>query len=315
MNYGRVRRGPMAADAFTQIKNNLFRDKRLTFRDKGIFGLISTHREGFGVTAESIAACSPTDGVSAVKSSLRNLETYGYLQRTRERRKDGTLGGAVYFITDDPEALAGMSEEAMALESPRSQPAVPEPTLAEPTQAQPALAGPPVAEPTLADRPHKKTNSKHTSLKNILSPPELPPAAAEPPAAPDEREIFAKTMNDNTAKVAEAWSVARGGRRNSASEEKVRASAASLLAVGWSIPDLIALAEDMAAKYPAGTDLTKHEAHWSAEHKPSAVQLPPWCGCGGNPAAEFNGKFRTHNGTAKGQPCLICHPDALQESA
>jgi hypothetical protein len=152
--------------------------------------------------------------------------------------------------------------------------------------------------------------------KKTLSPPEQPqPAAEDPPASPGEREIFAKAMNDDTAKVAEAWSLARGGRRNSASEEKVRASAASLLAVGWLIPDLIALAEDMAAKYPAGTDLTKHEAHWTPGQKPSPVRLRPWCGCGGNPAAEFNGKFRTHNGTAKGQPCLICHPDAMQESA
>ena len=121
-------------------------------------------------------------------------------------------------------------------------------------------------------------------------------------------------MNNDTAKVAQAWSVARGGRPNPATEERVRASAASLLAVGWSIPDLIALAEDMAAKYPAGTDLAKHEAHWSAQQLTSPSRLSDWCGCGGNPAAEFNGKFRTHNGTAAGQPCLICHPDA-QESA
>jgi hypothetical protein len=47
-------------------------------------------------------------------------------------------------------------------------------------------------------------------------------------------------------------------------------------------------------------------------HKPAAPKpgssLPPWCGqCGdGNPAAEFNAKFRTTPGTSK--PCPDCHP-------
>ncbi|MEU5426866.1 hypothetical protein AB0H73_14850 [Streptomyces olivoreticuli] len=136
MNYGRIRRGPMAADAFTQIRNALFRDPRLGFRDKGVFGLISTHRDGFGVTAESIAASSSADGVCAVKTSLRNLEKYGYLNRVRERRADGTLGGTVYFITDQPELIGGDVE----LENGRSEPTVAEPTQVEPTQVQPTLA-------------------------------------------------------------------------------------------------------------------------------------------------------------------------------
>lgn len=46
--------------------------------------------------------------------------------------------------------------------------------------------------------------------------------------------------------------------------------------------------------------------------QPSATKtgsaLPPWCGqCGdGNPAAEFNAKFRTEDGSNK--PCPDCHP-------
>lgn len=192
MNYGRIRRGPMAGDAFTQIRNVLFRDPNLSFRDKGIFGLISTHRDGFGVTAESIAACSPTDGVSAVKTSLRALEKYGYLKRTRERRSNGTLGAAVYYITDQPELFTSDPE----LESGRSQPAVPQPPLAEPTQA-----GPPLAEPAVVDRLHKKTiplEEDQLVEDEELSLPSVPAQRAAGPA-PAEREIVTLIDRPSTA--------------------------------------------------------------------------------------------------------------------
>lgn len=155
MSYGRVRRGPMAADQFTQIRNALFRDPRLSLKDKGLFGLISTHRDGWGVTPESLATCC-TDGVSAIKSGLRNLERNGYLRRDRERRKDGTLGAAAYYITDQPEAVIQQVGEELR----RS----------EPTVDYPPVDEPPVVEPTVDDRPHKKTIPKNTNSKNTTSP-------------------------------------------------------------------------------------------------------------------------------------------------
>lgn len=99
---GSIRRGPMAADAFqaqfTQIHNALFRDRRLSFKAKGIFGLISTHRDGFGVSQAAIASFS-TDGVAAVGSGLKELIGFGYLQR--ERKRNG-LGRSAKPSTSSP---------------------------------------------------------------------------------------------------------------------------------------------------------------------------------------------------------------------
>jgi hypothetical protein len=145
----------MAADQFTQIRNALFRDPRLSLKDKGLFGLISTHRDGWGVTPESLATCC-TDGVSAIKSALRNLERFGYLRRDRERRKDGTLGASAYYITDQPEAVV----EQVSEELRRSEPEVDYPPVDEPPQA----------EPPVDDRPHKKTIPQNTNEKNTTSP-------------------------------------------------------------------------------------------------------------------------------------------------
>ena len=100
-------------------------------------------------------------------------------------------------------------------------------------------------------------------LEDSLSSDAPVPNAPEPPA-PDEREIIAALPkdNDDAGKVVEAWLAARGRGRNPAAEAKVRKSASEFLAADWSIPDLIALAEDMGRRQPTYSDLTKHEPHW-----------------------------------------------------
>lgn len=148
-------------------------------------------------------------------------------------------------------------------------------------------------------------NSLSTESASLSSPPLAPtaPVAAE---EDDEREIIAALPkdngNDDPAKVADAWHVARGRGRNPAAESKVRDSAVLLLSSGWSIPDLVALAEDMARRQPAYTDLAKHEPHWV---RPKTVAaLPPWCGeCDGEPLAE-----RWINSEKGAYRCPKCNP-------
>ncbi|MEV7770533.1 hypothetical protein [Kitasatospora sp. NPDC086791] len=311
MNYGRIRRGPMAADAFTQIRNALFRDTHLSFRDKGVFGLISTHRDGFGVSAESIAAMSPTDGLTAVKTSLRNLEKRGYLQRTRQRNANGTLGGAVYYITDQPEAF----EEAQELESASSEPAVAQPPLAQPTLGGPTLAEPAVVSPTLAELPHKNTNSKHTSRKKTTSPsrPCAQPAPA-PVARPVEREEEAgRSPELNRAvlflqRLPAPWTI--GPKDAQRIAPALLGTAARL---GWSLDDDLA---DQLCTNPDG--INSYAAVLERDRIPNLIphqavhgrrgNLPPVCGSclDDNPHAAHNPRWRTRNG----QACPDCHPAA-----
>ncbi|MGC0407744.1 hypothetical protein RKD31_000987 [Streptomyces sp. SAI-163] len=144
-----IRRGVMAGKQFTQIANGLFRDGRLSFKAKGLFGLLATHREGWRMTVAGLArhGCA---GEAAVKSGLQELEQHGFLVRGRERGPDGTLGAAVYFITGLP-----------ALQNHRS---------------QPKSGYPPVDEPTLANRPTKNTKTKKTNKQKTR--PLLPRARA-----------------------------------------------------------------------------------------------------------------------------------------
>ncbi|WP_331732593.1 hypothetical protein [Streptomyces sp. NBC_00989] len=135
-----IRRGVMAADGYTQIANGLFRDSELSFKSKGIFGYVSTHRDGWQVTVAELVRRG-REGVDAVTTGLHQLERNGFLYRARERNPDGTLGQALYVITDLP-----------ALQNPSSQPESGYPGLAEPTLAHPRTKN------TIV----KKTNQQNT---------------------------------------------------------------------------------------------------------------------------------------------------------
>lgn len=100
----RIERGQMAADRFTQISNALFRDPRLSFKAKGVFGLISTHRDGYGLTVAAIVK-SGREGRDAVQSALAELEQHGYLERVQQHGEDGKFAGVVCRITDMPAHL------------------------------------------------------------------------------------------------------------------------------------------------------------------------------------------------------------------
>ncbi|MEV5011351.1 hypothetical protein [Streptomyces sp. NPDC055692] len=165
-----IRRGVIAADQFTQIANGLFRDSRLSFKAQGLFGLISTHRDGWRMSVTDLARRS-RDGEGAVKSGLKELEKHGFLLRERERHPDGTLRAAAYFITDLPSLQNGRS--------------------------QPMSGFPPVDNPTSVNRPTKNTNDQKTNKQKTSTVPPCdrsdlartperthrPDAPASPPAA------------------------------------------------------------------------------------------------------------------------------------
>ncbi|MEV6057578.1 hypothetical protein [Streptomyces sp. NPDC052107] len=154
-----IRRGVMGADQFTQIANGLFRDSRLSFKAKGLFGLISTHRDGWRMTVTDLARRG-RDGEATVKSGLKELEKHGFLLRERQRNPDGTLGAAAYVITDLP-----------SLRSSRSQP----------------MSGfPPVDNPTSVHRPPKNTNDQKTNKQNTS--PLRPCGPSEAARAPERTD-------------------------------------------------------------------------------------------------------------------------------
>jgi len=176
----------MAADVigahFTQIFNAALRDKRLSWRARGVLAGLLTHSDGFGITIEQLAkggthgpqaGLKLGEGRDAIRSALGELETFGYLCRTQSQdEKTKQFGSTEYLVTDMPDGLLigemprsePMSDEpftAPVTKKPRSEPMSDEPTAGEPTSANPQRE----------IRPHKKTIQEDHSQKTPLNPP------------------------------------------------------------------------------------------------------------------------------------------------
>ncbi|MEV8107821.1 hypothetical protein [Streptomyces sp. NPDC088135] len=268
---GFIRRGPMAADVFeqqfTRIHNAVFRDRRMSYKAKGIFGLISTHRDGFGLSIESLTSFS-TDGVSAVRTGLNELEEFGYLQRDQQRvdgptkenpkAKKGSFGSVEYFITDMPDGLviSVPAPEGGERETPSSDPSCENRVTEESPSSDPSCDFPHADEPHAEDHRRKKINpQKNISLSGSPSSPEPQestpaeakmretaapednpaPAAAEVPAPRD-----GQVADEQGAELLEMLLGLPGRDRMGRAEveEMLLPLAGEALSVGWTVPKL-----------------------------------------------------------------------------
>ncbi|MET9932377.1 MULTISPECIES: hypothetical protein [unclassified Streptomyces] len=275
---GFIRRGPMAADVFeqrfTRIYNDLFRDPRMSFKAKGIFGLISTHRDGYGLSIEAIASYA-TDGGAAIRTGLNELEELGYLVRTQQRldgptkerpnAKKGAFGLVEYFITDMPDGLL-ISVPAPADGTPQNPSSAPScgnrttDEAEENRRSAPSYDFPQTEDPQTEDRPHKKTNSKKTISLSAG------PGLSQQGGRGSERETDAARNTDPaTAPAQEASAPAPAPVRQEDADlvlnayvnalspvrplpavlNRLRREAKELLALGWPVDHIAKLADQL----------------------------------------------------------------------
>ncbi|GAA3443277.1 hypothetical protein [Planomonospora venezuelensis] len=93
------RRAELPADNFTMLSNRWIRDKRLTWKSRGILAWLASHAVGFRVSEKAIIGAAP-DGRDSVRAGIRELETTGYLRRERKRDASGKLSVVEYVLSD-----------------------------------------------------------------------------------------------------------------------------------------------------------------------------------------------------------------------
>jgi hypothetical protein len=86
---------------FTTISNHLIYSTDLSFKAKGLLIYMISRPENW-IFYETEIAKNSKDGLSSIRSGIKELITQGYIVRHRVRLKDGTLKGSEYWIYDTP---------------------------------------------------------------------------------------------------------------------------------------------------------------------------------------------------------------------
>lgn len=76
---------------FAQIANAALRDKRLSFKARGVLAMVLSNVGEWRATAEWIEEQSDPDGRHAIQTALNELTEHGYRQIRKERLEDGRI--------------------------------------------------------------------------------------------------------------------------------------------------------------------------------------------------------------------------------
>jgi len=93
-------RGARPVDNFAQIHNAALADGRLSFKARGVLAYLLSRPPGWQTSRERLAQ-SGIDGERAVRTAIKELETFGYMTRTRSHNPDGTFSHT-QTVTDQP---------------------------------------------------------------------------------------------------------------------------------------------------------------------------------------------------------------------
>ncbi|SMQ73505.1 hypothetical protein [Agreia sp. VKM Ac-1783] len=111
-----VRRMLDVDENYTTIPNAYLRDRRLSYKARGILGDLLSHKEGRKVSLKELAG-SPDDerdnaeGIAAVRTGVNELERFGYLVRENQKARDSGKYYTVWALTDPTAPLFEMPKK------------------------------------------------------------------------------------------------------------------------------------------------------------------------------------------------------------
>jgi hypothetical protein len=86
---------------YTVISNYHLRDKNLSLKTIGLLSLILSLPDTWDYSQAGLASICK-DGEDSIRSGLKELEKYGYLERKRDRDYSGRMRGIIYHIYEIP---------------------------------------------------------------------------------------------------------------------------------------------------------------------------------------------------------------------
>lgn len=87
-----------SSKSYTVIKNAIFQDKTLPLKAMGLYALILSLPQNWNFSMKGLAALN-SDGISAIRSSIKLLENTGLLEIISEKSKVGERGSNKYLLS------------------------------------------------------------------------------------------------------------------------------------------------------------------------------------------------------------------------
>ena len=190
---------------FTVMSNHHLRNEKLSLKAKGLLSVILSLPEGWDYSLEGLTKICK-EGICAVRSAVKELEKFGYIERETVRNEKGQYEDLDYIIheqpievkPDTPKLTSDKPQlEKLILDKPISE----QPILGEPTLENPILEKPTQAKPTLGNRTQlntKKSNTKELNMDLIKY-----PSIKDEPLAYDDGVGWIDRYNKISAEIKE----------------------------------------------------------------------------------------------------------------
>lgn len=99
---------------FTVMSNTHFKEKKMSLKAKGLLSLMLSLPDDWNYSVSGLVTLSK-DGKDSVMSALAELETFGYLERTRTVNERGQFSGIEYNIFEQPQTEKPVTENLTAV--------------------------------------------------------------------------------------------------------------------------------------------------------------------------------------------------------
>ena len=86
---------------FTVMANYHLKDRRLSLKAKGLLSVMLSLPDDWNYNMKGLARLSE-DGLDSVRSTVNELERYGYVTRRRIRTETGRLADTEYLVRERP---------------------------------------------------------------------------------------------------------------------------------------------------------------------------------------------------------------------
>lgn len=101
---------------FTTVDNTVLNDSTISLKAKGLFVYLWSQSDNWNFYEKEVVKHS-TDGISGLRSGIKELESHGYLLRKRER-KSGQVKASIWILQDSPK-LENLNQVKPTLEKPK----------------------------------------------------------------------------------------------------------------------------------------------------------------------------------------------------